>query len=76
MKTKLKVTARAVLIRMNRVLVKDGLCLKKSIGPRARAEMGEYFVVHGKRGEVVEAHVNLEKFARKHEILKPWEEIC
>ena len=76
MKTKVQVSRRALTQRLNRKLAEKGLVLKLTKGKNAKLTVGDYYVVHAERGEVIQTKVNLEEFARKHEALAPWEELC
>ena len=71
--TKAPVSRRALIQRLNRKLVKDGLTLKKTSGKRAKSDLGEYFVLDLKRNSAAELHVDLEKLGRKHGVLEAWE---
>jgi hypothetical protein len=71
--TKAPVSRRALIQRLNRKLVKDGLSLKKTSGKQAKHDLGEYFVLDWKRNLAVELHVDLEKLGRKHGVLEAWE---
>jgi hypothetical protein len=72
------VTVRAVMARLRRVLPK-GKALMKSRPVRVRGkkawpdDVGRFFVLDD--AVIVEHHVDLDAFARKHEVLQPWEEI-
>ena len=79
---KIEVDEKQVMKRANRVLGKDGHRLCKTRPPRsdARAKterqiaLGTYYVIGKKR--VVEKHINLEAFARKHGFIAPYEVIA
>lgn len=78
---KIEVDEKQVMKRANRVLGKEGHRLCKTRPPRSKATakterqiaLGTYYVV-GKK-HIVEKHVNLEVFARKHGFLAPYEMI-
>jgi len=72
------VTVRAIMQRLRRVLPK-GQMLMKSRPVRIRGkktypeDVGRFFVLND--AAIVEHHVDLDAFARRHDVLKPWEEI-
>jgi hypothetical protein len=78
MKTKNKalVSCRALIQRLNRVLTKDGLLLKKTKGTRAQKQLGDYFLIDVKRNFVAEMRVDLERLGRKRGVLAAWEKVC
>lgn len=71
--TKAPVSRRALIQRLNRKLAKDGLTVKKTSGKRAKADLGEYFVLDWKRSSAVQLHVDLEKLGHKYGVLAEWE---
>ena len=68
---KVKVSARALLQRLNRVLVKDDECLKKGRDPQS--ELGEFYLIDTKRNFIVEKDVDIEALGKAKGVLKPWE---
>jgi hypothetical protein len=77
---KVNLGERTVIKRINRFLGEKGYRLLKNrrtrgSNPRKRTQreidLGTYYVVDGKR--VIEKHVDLEAFARKHEIIASYE---
>jgi hypothetical protein len=73
MKTKVPVSARALLQRLNRVLAQDDLLLKKARGAGVVQQLGEYYVIDTRVNGVVEKDVDLEAFARKRLAMAAWE---
>jgi hypothetical protein len=73
------VTVRAVMHRLRRMLP-SGQTLMKSrpIGngktKRYPNDVGQFFLVND--STIVEHHVDLDAFARRHGALKPWEQVC
>jgi hypothetical protein len=67
MKTKTKVTQRALIQRINRVLLKNDEMLRYD-----RANQS-YMHVNIPVGFCVEQNVNLNALAKKLKVLKPWE---
>lgn len=81
--SKVNIVEKTLLKRVNRHLAEDGKMLCKNKKTRSakkrhqtlrEQELGTFYLVSGER--VVEKHVDLEKFARKHEILKPHEALA
>jgi hypothetical protein len=73
-KTKIPVTTRAVVQRINRKLKLDSEMLKAARG-QMRQEVGDYHVIDWNKKYVTHTRVNLEKMARDLDVLKPWEEV-
>ncbi len=75
------VRVKIVLQRLRRVLLPKGLTIIQSRPVFVRGkkgypdDVGRFFVVRGE-SEIVEHHVNLEEFARKHGVVKSWEEVA
>ena len=76
MKAKVQVSRRALTQRINRKLAENGLLLKLTKGQRAKKDVGDYFIIDTARNEIKETHIELEEYARKHDSLEPWEELC
>lgn len=71
---KVPVTRRALMQRINRQLRNLDRRLIVRRGIKAWTEMGEYYIVDEKRGEVVRNDIDdLEEVAREIGVLKPWE---
>ncbi|HYX20430.1 MAG TPA: hypothetical protein VFA98_06250 [Thermoanaerobaculia bacterium] len=78
---KVQLTEKAVIKRVNRFLAERGRKLLKNHPPRAKGKrgtdrieaLGVFYIVSDKR--VVERDVDLEAFARKHEIIASYE-VC
>jgi len=78
---KVPVGERTLIARINRKLRDDddpaaAEVLKKSRGDRAREQVGNYYVVTQSGGYMVHPDVDLEEFARKLGVLKPYEELA
>jgi hypothetical protein len=73
------VRVRVVLARLRRALLPKGLTIIMSRPVLVRGkrgypdDVGRFFVVREK--EIVEHHVDLDAFARRHGVVKEWEEI-
>ncbi len=74
--TKSPVSVRAVEQRINRKLAEKRQRLMRSRSERARAEVGDHYVVDVDRNLLVLHHVNLEALARKLGVLAEWEAIA
>lgn len=79
MATKLAITERALLQRLNRKLKPQNLVVKKPRGRAANpARLGDYFVLDSQRNFIVDQQLTLgdvEKLARKHQALQGWETV-
>ncbi|ACO77994.1 hypothetical protein AvCA_17810 [Azotobacter vinelandii CA] len=73
---KVKVTERALLARINRLLRQDNqqLCRCRE-GSRAYAELGDFYALDTARDVVMARHVDLAMWARDMGILPDWEEL-
>jgi hypothetical protein len=69
------VGARALLLRINRVLEADGRVLKKTRGARAEMELGRYYVIDQRRHVIVDKDVDLQALGRKLDALKEYEHL-
>jgi hypothetical protein len=69
---RIRVSERAVLQRVNRALKAGGRQLIKATIEQRAQGTGDYFLVDQKR--IVETNIDLAKFAREQDCLKPWEE--
>jgi hypothetical protein len=77
-RTKVPVTARALVQRLNRSLVHEGAhgwLLKKTKGMRALVDLGDYYVIDIDRNMVVDKFVDLEVLGRKRKVLAAFEEL-
>jgi hypothetical protein len=70
---KVSVTDRALLQRINRVVAKDGLRLKKS--KRGQSKLGDFYIINTKSNVLVSVNVDIEALGRKHGVLAAWEEL-
>jgi hypothetical protein len=70
-RTVVPVSARALHQRINRKLKAEGTVMKTSVGARARAELGRFWIVSAS-GVVLE-NVDPVSFARKLGVLRSWE---
>jgi hypothetical protein len=75
MKTRASVSPRALLQRLNRVLLKDGEQIKRTRGVRAQLDLGDYFVLDINGNYIAEKDVDLEEFGRKYKVLAAWEKL-
>jgi hypothetical protein len=72
-RTRVPVTTRALLQRINRAFQGDDEILKKSRGMRAFLDVGEYYTVDVRRNSICRANVDPEKLGRELEVLAEWE---
>jgi len=75
-KQKVRVTERAIAQRINRVLMKEHLQLKKSRGAQMALDVGEWYVIDLRGSYIADKHCDLVKLAKQHKVLNDWEEIC
>lgn len=76
-KNKVGISERALLARLNRKVVADGLQVKKSRpGTASNAELGDYYVVDLNRGVVHSQHIDLEAWARELDVLAVYEQLA
>ena len=73
-RSKVPVTMRAVIARINRKLKPDDEVVKVPRG-RWRQELGDYYVLDWHRNYIVDHHVDPEVLGRKLGVLGDWEEI-
>ncbi len=69
------VSARALLQRINRRLVKDDGMVKATRGNRWRHELGDFYTVDIKRNAIIEKDVDLEALGRKMKALQRYERL-
>jgi hypothetical protein len=67
------VTERALLVRVNRKLTKEGQERLKAAKGKARETLGDYYLLDLRRNEVKAPHVQLEPYARELGVLEPYE---
>jgi hypothetical protein len=67
------VTERALLVRLNRKLTKEGQERLKAAKGKARETLGDYYLLDLGGNEVKATHVQLEPYARKLGVLEPYE---
>jgi hypothetical protein len=71
--TKVPVTKRALVQRINRKLLERHEQLLTARGENARAELGDFYIVGTHAGGVTDKHVEPEKLGRELGALKPYE---
>lgn len=71
--TKVPVSWRSLLQRLNRRLAHEGRILKKSREGHALAELGTYYVLDRPHNAIVAHHVDPQALAETYHILQPWE---
>ena len=71
-----KVSAGALLKRINRKLAREGQKLKATRGERCRIDLGDHYVTDVCRNILVLHHVNPAALGRKLGVLQEWEVVC
>jgi hypothetical protein len=74
---RVKVSRRALLQRLNRVLARSGHVLKKSRPTKygSRYGLGDYYVVDLRANVIRRRDVDIRKLARRNGVLAPWERL-
>ncbi len=68
------VAEKALLMRINRKLAKEGrLQVKKLRGELARTELGDFYLLDLNRNAIKATHLDLEAYARELGVLAPYE---
>lgn len=73
MTSKMKISERALLQRLNRKLASEQLILKKTRGEKLVREVGDYFLLDLHRNRIAEKDVDLAAMGRERGVLQPWE---
>ena len=73
--TKVPVSERALVQRINRHLRKEGQVLKKLRGERWHGDLGDYYIVDEHRNIVAASHVNPVALAQEIGVLAAWETV-
>ena len=73
--TKVPVTMRALIQRINRKLHDDDEVLRKLRGDRGLVDLGRYYVVDWRLNSIVRTDVDPEDLAREIGVLKPYEAV-
>lgn len=73
--SKVKVSDRALLARINRLLDKQGDKLLKSRSERSRLDLGDYYIIDASHNVITSKNIDLEKIGRELKVLKPYEEL-
>jgi hypothetical protein len=73
--TKVPVTTRALIQRINRKLSSEMMQLKTTRGERWRNDLGDYYIIDVNKNIVVRAHLDLEELSRELGCLSPWEKL-
>jgi hypothetical protein len=74
--TKVSVSLRAVLARINRKIKDDDLMIKTARGMTDRVNVGDYYVLNCRLNGVVKRDVDPEDYAREVGALKSWEQVA
>ena len=73
MTSKMKISQRALLQRLNRKLADEKLIVKKTRGEKLVREVGNYFLLDLHRNRIAEKDVDLPAMGRERGGLEPWE---
>lgn len=73
--TRLKITERALMQRINRKLKQDGEQLRTARTQQVETTVGHYFIVDMNRNAITTQRVDLEKMGRELGVIQPWEEL-
>ncbi len=73
--TKIQISKRAAIQRINRKLAADQEMLKTCRGERLKQEVGRYYVIDLFHNRVAEKHIELEEFGRKLGVIAGYEEV-
>jgi hypothetical protein len=73
--TKVPVTTRALIQRINRRLAREDEQLRASRGWRLESNVGRYYVLDLTRNVVTRIHVDIEALGRKLTVLRAWERL-
>lgn len=71
--TRLNITERALMQRINRKLKQDGKQLRTARNEAVERDMGRYFIVDMNRNAITTRRVDPEKLGRKLGVMQPWE---
>jgi hypothetical protein len=71
--TKVPVGARALSVRINRRISREGQSLRRCRSARERASLGNYYIVEN--DAVSKTHIELEQYAREIGVLSPHERL-
>jgi hypothetical protein len=70
---KVPITLRALIARINRKLKPEMEALKATRGERARADLGDFYIVDVGRNFLVASHVDPETYGRELGVLRDYE---
>jgi hypothetical protein len=73
-RTKVPLSARALIQRLNRAMAEDELCVKKARA-NAALTLGDFYVLSTTRNVVMERDADLEALGKKWKVLQPYEEL-
>jgi len=73
--TRLKITERALIQRINRKLKQDGEQLRAARSQRMETSVGRHYIVNVERNFIAYQNVDPEELGRKLGVIQPWEEL-
>jgi hypothetical protein len=71
--SKMPVSARAVIQRINRKLRPDREKLRVTRSDLWRQDVGDYYVIDCAKNWITQKHVDPEELGRRLQVLQPWE---
>ena len=71
--TKIPVSTRALIARINRKLAHDNEKLCRSRSVQTQVSVGEYFIIDAMRNIIMHQHVGLESLGKELGVFKPYE---
>jgi hypothetical protein len=74
--TKLKLTQRALMQRINRKLARNHQKLSTVRSAGHESNVGRYFILNVSRNVITETNIELEKLGRRLGVFKEWEELA
>ena len=72
--TKVPVSERNIMRRLNHLLKRENQQIRKAIP--GFADLGRYYMIDTTKNMVIEQDLDLTALGRKHNLLKPWEEVA
>ena len=73
--TKIPITRRALIQRINRALQQRDEQLRAARGPRQQRELGDYWILDLRKRCVASKNIDPEKLARELGVLQPYESV-
>lgn len=74
--TRLAVSERALIQRINRKLKEDGQQVRTTRSERMERQVGRHFIVDLTQNLITQQNVDIEALGRKLKVLQDWEELA